>query len=307
MLRTGRQSDFRDPCFTDPDLLDVFRSLSVHPLGRAPMGATFYSRAQPGFGRTLTTTPRNLYLISIMIAPVPGGEMWRDQRSFHRGYIPAGGIAVLDHRSEWSALPEDPFALFDLFIPVSAIDQVAREAGRDRIATLHCPLEQTNVDPVMFHLAMSLMPLVRGELPSTLLFVEHVFQAITLHLARAYGGLAISETLVRGGLPPFLYKRAQDMLLSDLTTEPSLSELAQACGLSSRHFTRAFKAGSGEPPHRWLLRRKVDRAKELLRIESMPIADIALLCGFADQSHFTRIFRRVIGSSPAAWRRMVLN
>ena len=79
--------------------------------------------------------------------------------------------------------------------------------------------------------------------------------------------------------------------------------LAEECGLSPRHFARAFRQSTGVPPHRWLMRHRVQRAKELLRRQALSLADIALRCGFADQSHFTRVFSREVGFSPGQWRR----
>lgn len=303
MLQRNEHSVFNTPCVADRSLLDTFESVSATPLGRTPMGAAYYSRTAPGLGETLTTQPRDLFLITVMIRPVNASEMWRDGRSFTRGYIPAGGVAILDHRSAWSTLLDEPFELFDLYIPISAIDSVTRESGDRRVETLLCPLEQTHIDPIVYHLAMSLLPLVRGEQPSTLLFVEHVFEALSLHLARTYGGVGCADTSARGGLSPLQDRRVKDMMLADLRAEPTLAELAASCGLSNRHFIRAFKATSGEPPHRWLLRRKIERAQELLVQSGITISDIAALCGFADQSHFTRMFKRTSGWSPALWRR----
>lgn len=269
------------------------------------MGAAYYARAEPGLGETLTTQPRDLFLLTVMIRPVNEAEMWRDGRPFRRAYIPAGGMALLDHRSAWSTLLDEAFELFDLYIPVWAVDQVISELAHCRLDTLQCSLEQTNVDPVVYHLAMSLLPLVRGEQPSTLLFVEHVFEALTLHLARSYGGSALADPPVRGGLSPFQERRVKDMMLADLKAEPSLTELAGSCGLSNRHFIRAFKVSSGEPPHRWLLQQKIKRASDLLAHSDITLSEIAVICGFADQSHFTRMFKRATGSSPALWRRQV--
>lgn len=303
MLERGELSFFNVPCFTDKAMLEIFESLSLTALGRTPMGAAYYARAEPGLGKTVTTQPRELFLLTVMIRPVNGTEMWRDGRSFRRAHIPAGGMALLDHRSAWSTLLEDAFELFDLYIPVAAITEVFSEFGHRDLDTLQFSLEQTNVDPVVYHLALSLLPLVRGERPSTLLFVEHVFEALTLHLARTYGGLVLPDPPVRGGLAPFHERRVKDMMLSDLKAEPSLTELAGACGLSNRHFIRAFKVSSGAPPHRWLLQQKIKRATDLLVHDDISISEISIICGFADQSHFTRMFKRTTGSSPARWRR----
>ena len=79
-------------------------------------------------------------------------------------------------------------------------------------------------------------------------------------------------------------------------------ELAALCRLSASRFAHAFKASIGVAPHRWLLQRRIERAKSLLKDSGEPLADIALRCGFADQSHFTRVFKRREGASPGVWR-----
>ena len=94
------------------------------------------------------------------------------------------------------------------------------------------------------------------------------------------------------------------MLDANLDGKLPLSQLAEKCGLSTRHFARAFRQSTGVPPHRWLLSRRVDRAKDLLRDPALSLAEVALACGFADQSHFTRMFTTLVGLSPGLWRRM---
>jgi AraC family transcriptional regulator len=93
------------------------------------------------------------------------------------------------------------------------------------------------------------------------------------------------------------------LVLNDLTADIPVAELANRCGLSRSHFARAFKASMGVPPHRWLMRHRIERCQELLASSNESIAEIALHCGFADQSHLTRVFHAVTGLSPAAWRR----
>jgi AraC-like DNA-binding protein len=79
--------------------------------------------------------------------------------------------------------------------------------------------------------------------------------------------------------------------------------LAEQCGLSVNYFSRAFKECTGLPPHQWLIRRRIEVARALLSNPDISLAEVALICGFADQSHFTRVFSRVMGISPGAWRR----
>ena len=81
-----------------------------------------------------------------------------------------------------------------------------------------------------------------------------------------------------------------------------LVDLANAGGWSVRHFSRMFRRSAGQSPHRFILRKRVDRAKNLLRSPRLPLAEIALSCGFADQSHFTTSFRKATGRTPLRWR-----
>ena len=81
-----------------------------------------------------------------------------------------------------------------------------------------------------------------------------------------------------------------------------LARIADACGLSLSHFARAFKQSTGLPPHRWLLQQRIYRSQDLLLHSDMPLSEIAIACGFSDQSHLNRVFVRVAGISPGAWR-----
>lgn len=93
------------------------------------------------------------------------------------------------------------------------------------------------------------------------------------------------------------------MLRADLSEHLSLRHVAEACKLSISHFARAFKASTGIPPHQWLMTARVEMARDLLMRSPTSLVDVAGLCGFADQSHFSRVFARVMGTSPGAWRR----
>jgi AraC-like DNA-binding protein len=106
-----------------------------------------------------------------------------------------------------------------------------------------------------------------------------------------------------GGLPPRTLRRVQEYVEAHLNESIELEELAAIAGLSMYHFARAFKTSAGVPPHSYLLRQRVDRARDLLISTEIPVADIAIATGFADQSHLARHFRQYIGVSPGAFRR----
>jgi transcriptional regulator GlxA family with amidase domain len=90
---------------------------------------------------------------------------------------------------------------------------------------------------------------------------------------------------------------------ANLAETLQLSQLAAISGLSTSHFGRAFKASTGLPPHRWHLKQRIEHACAMLADAGASLADVAYATGFADQSHFTRVFSRMIGMSPGAWRR----
>ena len=110
---------------------------------------------------------------------------------------------------------------------------------------------------------------------------------------------------VRGGLAPWQVRRATEILSANLDGDVPLKEVAKECRLSVSHFSRAFRRTMGMAPHQWLLTKRIEAAKGKLRDNKIPLSDVALACGFADQSHLTRVFTRAVGLSPGAWRRAV--
>jgi AraC-like DNA-binding protein len=110
----------------------------------------------------------------------------------------------------------------------------------------------------------------------------------------------------RGGLTARQMRLVTEHLESRLSQAADPAVLAGITGLSPSHFHRAFRASMGAPPHRWLLERRIRRAQELMLAQDKTLAEIAIETGFADQPHFTRTFSKVVGASPAAWRRAML-
>ena len=106
----------------------------------------------------------------------------------------------------------------------------------------------------------------------------------------------------KGGLAPWQEECAASYMKARISEPFSVGEVAQICGMSTPHFARSFKVSTGQPPYRWLQRRRMERAMELLARSSAAIADISLECGFSEQSHFTKSFRQAIGMTPGAWR-----
>jgi AraC-like DNA-binding protein len=124
--------------------------------------------------------------------------------------------------------------------------------------------------------------------------------------AQSFGGMQTVSRPLKGGLSPWQEGRSKEMIAGDLTGATPLREIAEACGLSTSHFSRAFRKSTGLAPHAWLIQSRVKSAKAMLRKNDASLFTIARACGFADQSHFARVFKRRVGLSPGAWRKMAL-
>jgi AraC family transcriptional regulator len=112
-----------------------------------------------------------------------------------------------------------------------------------------------------------------------------------------------SRAVYAGGLTGRQLKLVTDYMETNLADRIASETCADLVRLSPSHFHRAFKVSTGKPPHAWLTEARVRRARELLATSDRRLADIALETGFSDQPHFTRVFSRVVGQSPGAWRR----
>jgi len=125
---------------------------------------------------------------------------------------------------------------------------------------------------------------------------EDVFDAVV-------SGSRLAPTIRKGGLAPWQERRAKDLIDANLVKGIRVEEIAEACSLSVSYFTHAFRTSTGQPPHSWLLKRRLELAMRLIREGRSNLADIAVATGFADQSHLTRVFKRRVGISPSQWRR----
>jgi len=121
--------------------------------------------------------------------------------------------------------------------------------------------------------------------------------------ARAGVPLAGVGGVTRGGLAPWQIRRVTDHIEEHLSSTIRLQDLASIARLSHSHFCRAFKESLGHPAHAYVMRRRVHRAQGLMLTTTESLSQIAALCGMADQAHFCKLFRRLVGESPNAWRR----
>jgi AraC family transcriptional regulator len=244
------------------------------------------------------------FLIALQLKACPDFDLYESGRLIRPREFDAGVVAIFDLRTKLATDLRDPFHAVDLYLPRKALDALVEDANAPRIDELRHQPGVALRDPVARDLLLSVRPALAGAQTSAL-FVDHVAMALASHIAHTYGGMRHSLPAAQvGGLAPWQERRAKDLLSANLSGNITLRDLSSACDLSIRHFTRAFRKSTGMAPHAWLLHHKIAKAKGLLVTSHLVLADIALACGFADQSHFARTFQRAVRMSPGAWRRI---
>jgi AraC family transcriptional regulator len=138
--------------------------------------------------------------------------------------------------------------------------------------------------------------------PSGRLFLDSIEQAMAVALVSSQAVRDRPVRISRGGLAPARLRRITDLVHARLEDELGLHELAQSVGLSTAHFARMFRKSTGETPHQFVLRQRLERAKAMLRAPDARILDVAVACGFKTQQHFAQVFRDVCGFSPTRYR-----
>ncbi|SDG32832.1 helix-turn-helix domain-containing protein [Pelagibacterium luteolum] len=270
----------------DKGQLLAIRGALTLPAGGEPISI-------PSFG------PSDGYYVSVQLRPLRRAEVWRNGRHVATVNAPSAGVHIFDMRERWRALIYSSFQSVTFSLPRTVF------AGEDD-GTARTALPEIDIgliDPTLRHLAMALTPAFARPSEVSQLFAEHVLEAVGQHLRRAYGEISFSELQPTGGLAPWQKRRASDMMRAALDGEISNADLARECGLSPGHFAKAFRQSFGLPPHRWLMRERVRRAMDIMTGTALPLDEIALACGFFDQAHLTRVFRVMVGHTPAAWRR----
>ena len=127
--------------------------------------------------------------------------------------------------------------------------------------------------------------------------------AVNTIIVQSTGSLPGSSGIQPGGLANWQARRTLDYIEANLASKLGIGDLAEVVALSRSHFSRAFKCTLGLSPMEYVAVRRVERAKELISSTRERLAEVALACGFADQPHFNRRFRALIGMSPGRWRR----
>lgn len=249
---------------------------------------------------TLAAPVDDVYSVHVHHVPIGRGDIWIAQRHREMPRVPEGGVFIFDLASEPTAQVHEPFAFSRFEFPRVAMDELAYEQGLRRVGELHA--ESYEADPIVQHVAQAMLrqiELFGAEEESP--FRDYMTMALFAHLARAYGGVT-GRALSPSRLGPLQLRRIEDWIDVHMHEAISIANLATLVDMSGSYFARAFTRSVGLPPHRWLLRKRIERAKRLLRQGAASLSEVAASCGFVDQSHLTRVFKTVEGTTPARWR-----
>jgi AraC family transcriptional regulator len=222
-------------------------------------------------------------------------------KSTKRFIMPQGSLAIHEDqvdRVRWDRNSE----MLLLWMPKSFVAEVAEEVAAPVSSQLDHHALVSN--PVLQHMMLALSLELCQPTMWNRAFVEYMARAIALQLLPTHTHFAGSLNTV-GKLSASQLCQIQEFIAESLDSNLGLNDLAAVVGHSPYHFAKQFKASTGLPPHQYIIYQRVKRAKELLRNRKgeMSIAEISLHCGFTDQAHLTRHFKRLIGCTPKQYQR----
>lgn len=252
---------------------------------------------------TIHAEAQDSFSLAYLLADLPAHEFWSDEGREQVPDLPRRSLHFMDLRAGGNARFGATFDTLNILIPRKALAILAQQIGCSPPHHLREPVAWTTRDPVIESLEQGVLHAISAGPAMDQLVGDHLILALVTHVAIQYGDMRRPRPSLLGALARWQVQRATEMMAGNLTQRVSLVQVARHCDVSPSHFSRAFKASTGLTPSIWMLRLRIDRAKDLLRATCASLAEVASLCGFADQAHFTRTFSRQVGISPGSWRR----
>lgn len=158
-------------------------------------------------------------------------------------------------------------------------------------------------DPLLMQVCLALKREMESPSPDSALYVQSATQLLVAHLLRHYAQEPVAMPEAAKGLSARQLRRITDYIQAYISTPLSLDDLARQIGFSPYHFAHIFRQVTGETPHQFVLRQRVEYAKRLLHNQDLSLTQVAMESGFAHQSHLTHIFKRHTGITPHEFRK----
>ncbi|MFE1599372.1 AraC family transcriptional regulator [Methylobacterium sp. ID0610] len=225
---------------------------------------------------------------------------WRSEQ------VRPGSISLLTHAAPSHWRWSEAIEVVHLYLSPAAVAATAAEIYERAVHGVDLRDVLRADDSVLAGIVTCLVQEARQDGPGSRLYVESLTTFACTHILRHYADVRFPEAKPRGGLSPGQRRLVADYVDENLDRSLSLADLAGVAGLSLFHFTRAFRCAFGCPPHVYVVQRRLASAKRLLARPGIPLKVVAAQCGFADQSHMTRLFRRLLGVTPAEYRRQAV-
>lgn len=220
--------------------------------------------------------------------------------------VPPGGTFIMPGGTDFGVRLESQLDTVHFYLRQTIVDEIADEFAGSAGSVQIIP-RLGKLDPLLEQIALGLREELHEASVASALYVDHLARTAAARLLQRHSTATLKEPppARQGGLARAQLRRAIDYIEANLENDLTLPELATVTGLSPIYFARQFKLAMGLAPHQYLLRARVARAKRLLSSGELPIAAIALDCGFCHQEHLTRVFRRQCGMTPGAYRAAV--
>jgi AraC family transcriptional regulator len=271
---------------------------------KAPIMVSHVISEVPSLERTLPPPIEAAYAIHLHHKPLSNGDTWIDGRHARMPLVAAGSICIFDLEGAPVAMVRDPLEFTRFGLTQATLDDLAYDRGQSGVRRLRIPV-LGHPDRVIENLALALINRAGAFGQETdSLFADWIGLAFHAHIVDAYSDARPARTQ-RLRMAPWRLRDACDWMMERLDGPLSIAEVAAQVDMTPGYFARAFRDATGEPPHQWLLRQRIARAKDLLRLPQLSLAEIAAACGFADQSHLTRVFGKLVGATPGRWRQRI--
>jgi len=264
---------------------------------------------------------RNVYVYTLRISPfnsvfpsvssltvgmVIGGCLrgrWVSNGVTYNLDVHPGTIFILPNDTRVEARIESYAEVISVYVGKDIINGVGR-AFQDQVKCGFSIDHQVAVtDYFLEQVMLSLRELVEYGGRFSKVEAEHLVQVLAMRVISKYSTLAATPKSIDTGLPSNVLEKTFDLIDNNLDQRISVDRIARTAGIGPAHFARLFKKTTNTTLQQYIIRRRVDRARFLLTETQKPIAEIAQECGFADQVHLTRFFGRIVGTSPASFRR----
>ncbi|RDS84246.1 helix-turn-helix domain-containing protein [Dyella psychrodurans] len=254
------------------------------------------------FGLFQPITREDAYLVILQMAQLRSFDVLVAGRSVGHESMEAGAVRIVYLADEIVVRASGPLHLLIFYIPRRLLKDMADRHGNTGFDVLQCPWGQSFSDPIIHGLGQCLLPALRNFSRLQQPFVDYILMSLRSHLIGRFSGAAVPASVSIRGLTTWQERRAKDLMASHVQEGVSVAHLAQACHISPSGLVRGFKRNTGLTPYQWFLSLRINLAMDLMEDDARSLADVALQSGFADQSHFSRVFKEKVGISPGAWR-----